>query len=452
MTYKAGQIVSQNGSAYIAKTDPTGTPGSDPAWSLLARGVPRPVFSGEVLIVSPGPTPQWVSGPAPGALPDPGGEGQVLTVVGGSWQPSMPALPSPSLLEAYRGDWQPQGVKTETTFGNGIPAGWTITPAPPAHTVTTYGFDDGTIPSAFTLPAAGVSVVPASDCPQSGTPGSVNVLKIDAPAGGGAVSVTFTFTCVGTAKVTIPYATVVPSTSDLFTYSVDGSGQGWDPNSRYWGPMWLSAFPPGTHTITLSPTANADEVKAWFGNIVVDDDNIPAAPTQPIAKQVNAYDLYYGGESFIAGQTPAPDYDTYVLGLLGEGVNSSTLTASFPVTLVNDGSVRIVFAIASEQNWDFGTILIDGVQQYRTSGQQGWYSMSFPLTAGSHTIGLAYSKDSSASASADAFYVARVELIDGSAAVYAAGNLVRHGGHLFLALTDPGNDEPVDGTTWAQLV
>lgn len=65
--YKRGQMVQHRGSGYIADAQTSGEPGVDPAWRLLARGIPAPVFDGQVLTVVAG-EPAW-------AAPQGGGDG-----------------------------------------------------------------------------------------------------------------------------------------------------------------------------------------------------------------------------------------------------------------------------------------------------------------------------------------------------------------------------------------
>lgn len=69
--YQRGQMVQHRGSGYIADATTSGEPGVDPAWRLLARGVPAPTHEGFVLTVQGG---AWVQAEPTGTDPDPASE------------------------------------------------------------------------------------------------------------------------------------------------------------------------------------------------------------------------------------------------------------------------------------------------------------------------------------------------------------------------------------------
>lgn len=103
--YRRGQTVTVDGSAWLATSDPTGVPGVDPAWSLVARGVPAPTPEGYVLTVASG---KWQARPAP-AGGGGGGNGSLLSNYRGDWANPSPAPvdphPGTSLVSQWRGDW-----------------------------------------------------------------------------------------------------------------------------------------------------------------------------------------------------------------------------------------------------------------------------------------------------------------------------------------------------------
>jgi len=89
-----------------------------------------------------------------------------------------------------------------------------------------------------------------------------------------------------------------------------------------------------------------------------------------------------------------------------------------------DGVISFVFYISSEIDYDWLTFSIDGVEQNGWSGE-GQRSVSFPVTAGRHTLQWAYEKDASVSLGSDAAWIDSVSLpmVGGSD---AATTLITH--------------------------
>jgi subtilisin family serine protease len=88
------------------------------------------------------------------------------------------------------------------------------------------------------------------------------------------------------------------------------------------------------------------------------------------------------------------------------------------------GVVSFTFYVSSEIDYDWLDFLIDGVEQNGWSGE-GERSVSFPLTAGYHTLQWSYAKDDSVSSGSDAAWIDNVSLpaVSGSD---AATTLITH--------------------------
>lgn len=69
------------------------------------------------------------------------------------------------------------------------------------------------------------------------------------------------------------------------------------------------------------------------------------------------------------------------------------------------GNVSFALKVDSEANHDYLIFSIDGVVQNRWSGAVGWETVSFPVTAGSHTFTWVYSKDASGSSGQDSAWI-----------------------------------------------
>lgn len=69
------------------------------------------------------------------------------------------------------------------------------------------------------------------------------------------------------------------------------------------------------------------------------------------------------------------------------------------------GAVRFARRVSSEANFDALDFYIDGVLQNRWDGEWAWSLVSFPLTAGAHTLLWRYFKDQSDAGGADAAWI-----------------------------------------------
>lgn len=75
--------------------------------------------------------------------------------------------------------------------------------------------------------------------------------------------------------------------------------------------------------------------------------------------------------------------------------------------------------VNSELGWDFLSFHLDGIQQSQWSGDVGWTSFTFPLSAGAHTLEWRYAKDPNVNFGMDAAFLDNVNLpvlvgVDGS--------------------------------------
>ena len=107
---------------------------------------------------------------------------------------------------------------------------------------------------------------------------------------------------------------------------------------------------------------------------------IPAGWIQPVgsnAAWVVATDTAYAGSSSLKS------------GVILDGQKSDLAYT----TTFGPGNVTFARKVSSEANWDFLEFYIDGVMQNGWSGDVGWSVVSFPITAGVHTLLWRYMKD-----------------------------------------------------------
>jgi len=81
-------------------------------------------------------------------------------------------------------------------------------------------------------------------------------------------------------------------------------------------------------------------------------------------------------------------------------------STSLEVTLnCISGEINFYYKVSSEQNYDYLTFYIDGTQQDRWSGVQGWTKAVFPVATGTRTFRWTYSKDDSMSTGSDTAWI-----------------------------------------------
>ncbi|MGB2863112.1 MAG: leucine-rich repeat domain-containing protein, partial [Sedimentisphaerales bacterium] len=84
--------------------------------------------------------------------------------------------------------------------------------------------------------------------------------------------------------------------------------------------------------------------------------------------------------------------------------NNDTSTLSVILDCV-EGNITFYCKISSEQKFDYLKFYIDGAEQDKWSGDQGWIEVSFPVEAGTRTFEWTYSKDSSTSRGEDTAWI-----------------------------------------------
>lgn len=86
------------------------------------------------------------------------------------------------------------------------------------------------------------------------------------------------------------------------------------------------------------------------------------------------------------------------------GVQAGDITHNGTSTIVLSnipaGTLNFNMLISSEQNYDFGTIYVNGEQYFTTSGYN-YYNAALPLTESSNTVAFTYSKDGSVDSNDD---------------------------------------------------
>ncbi|MDD4849670.1 MAG: hypothetical protein PHO10_03100 [Gemmiger sp.] len=98
--------------------------------------------------------------------------------------------------------------------------------------------------------------------------------------------------------------------------------------------------------------------------------------------------------------------------------------------MAEPGELALNYAVSCESNYDWFSILLDGVQVVHTSGIVGWTDYTASLTAGSHSLRFDYSKDASGNGGSDAGAIGYLR-IGGMAQARAKRWLVKAGQVLY---------------------
>ena len=117
----------------------------------------------------------------------------------------------------------------------------------------------------------------------------------------------------------------------------------------------------------------------------------------------------YSGGNWTTSTT-SPYNGTYCAKSGNAGTASSTSYMEVSVTLSNPGLVSFAGKVSSETCCDHGYFYIDGTEQVRVADDAAWHTYSYPLTAGTHTLRWAYTKDNSVNNGDDCFYVDDIKI------------------------------------------
>ena len=171
-----------------------------------------------------------------------------------------------------------------------------------------------------------------------------------------------------------------------------------------------------SNTLTFTPTATI----TYTAVFAVDTHNVSIALNDPtkgniFVKRVSLTEDFESG-SMPNGWTSTGRPWTVVSGANNQtgsyciksgnaGNANSTSTITFNINLAHNGSISFRNRISSENNWDWGRFYIDGTEKFSRSGNGGWTTDSYELSAGAHTFSWSYTKDGSVNGNDDAFYV-----------------------------------------------
>ncbi len=159
------------------------------------------------------------------------------------------------------------------------------------------------------------------------------------------------------------------------------------------------------HGATISWTGTSDSYNVYVGKATVNNTTYDFEGNAISADFTN--DATYAWTVTDA----AANGSTYSIKSGNTDVNSSTSTITLTVTLVSEGNLSFAARCSSEQtsqssDWDYGTFLIDDVQQGdKFINSTTFSTRNYTLAAGTHTLKWRYKKDGFTSSNDDCFYV-----------------------------------------------
>lgn len=226
---------------------------------------------------------------------------------------------------------------------------------------------------------------------------------------GGSVQLTGTNALGGT--------TIVPNASGDFAVNSTVTATAM-PNNYYQFNSWTGSAESTENPLSLTVTGNLN-VTANFGEYGFTD-GFESGDLTALSW------VTFGDEPWFV-QTNVVAAGTYAArsGVIGNNQSSTLLL----VTNFTAGTGSFDFRVSSETNFDIFTFTIDGTLYRKWSGEVGWARLTFPLTAGPHTLQWTYAKDPSLSVGLDAAFLDDLILpIDTSGGTNSGGGGNNNGG------------------------
>lgn len=286
-------------------------------------------------------------------------------------------------------------------------------------TEVAWGFEDGAVPVSWT--ATGDAPWRATDATAAGGSWSLASGDIGSNDTSGLVA-----TVAFPVDVRLTFALRVSSEAsyDFLRLFVDGAEvEAWS-GTVTWTTYELD-LPAGPHTIewryTKDASLSSGSDTAWI-------DDVRFVPPPGPASTFAAWDFEAPGlpagfstsgdaSWFVSTASASSGAQSAESGDIGDSdVTRLTTTAEWP----GAGTVSFALRVSSESSYDYLEFYIDGERVERWSGTVDWRTVTYPVSAGSHTLEWVYDKDSSVSLGADTAWIDDVVL---TAETSAGGDL-----------------------------
>ncbi len=163
-----------------------------------------------------------------------------------------------------------------------------------------------------------------------------------------------------------------PGDASVKTINVPVTSDGTNENGEFFNMTLTNPAGPVGAFVGFPSTAYGIIVDAWPLN-----NALPSAFTvaaNPWTLDTTAADRYEGTHMLRSSQVYSPTFASYT--------NSDV---TYATTFIS-GPVSFAYKVSSLANFGFFELLVDGVAVYSDTGETGWKSFAYPLTAGPHAI------------------------------------------------------------------
>jgi formylglycine-generating enzyme required for sulfatase activity len=197
------------------------------------------------------------------------------------------------------------------------------------------------------------------------------------------------------------------------TLSVTASGSGLT-YQWYQGASGTTTTPVGTNSSSFTTPALTTTTSYWVrvtntaSSVNSNTATVTVASSIPLAAAIDqpTWTITSSGNLPWTGQATTTHDGVDVAK---SGAITDRQTSEMSTTVTGPGMLSFWWKVSSETTYDFLRFHLDGVEQTgKISGTVDWTQKSYSLTAGSHTLKWAYTKDSSASSGDDCGWVDQV--------------------------------------------
>jgi hypothetical protein len=200
--------------------------------------------------------------------------------------------------------------------------------------------------------------------------------------------------------------TSTESSFDVLAFFIDGvqqaSWSGVNAFARFQYPVAA-----GAHTLEWRYTKDSS-VSSGTDTVTIDDVDLVGGVTRATFERgIPASFVMSGTAGWVTSTIAATGTGAMQSGTITDGQSSiATTTVRVPVP----GTVSFARQVSSETGFDFLRFLVDGVSVGTWSGTVAYSRVSYPLTAGTHTLQWQYTKDGSLSSGSDKVYVDDIDI------------------------------------------
>ena len=164
----------------------------------------------------------------------------------------------------------------------------------------------------------------------------------------------------------------------------------------------------GAHVLEWRYTKDGS-VSRGTDTVTIDDIDLTGGHTrQTFERGIPSSFVMSGNANWVVSTTAQAGMQAMQSGVITHNQSSiATTTVSIPVA----GTVSFWRRTSTESSFDYLRFYVDGAQVGSWSGTVAYSEVSFPLSAGEHTLEWRYTKDGSVNSGADTVYVDNIDIV-----------------------------------------